>query len=316
MREVKLPKRPYDLPPMGALVAFEAAARHVGFRAAAAELNVTPAAISHQVKALEAELRCALFRRQHRGVELTESGAYLLVALQRGFEAMAEAVDQLRQRPRGASVTIQVTTAVSALWLTPKLARFWRAHGDVSVAQMVSDTGEAPGTCDLSIRYGDIAKDSGTCRVLFRDRIMALGSPAFARANAVSSVGELARLPLIHLDSGWTGWEEWLAALGHRGPLRGGHRVNNYIIALQAACDDMGAVLGWTGLTRGYLDSGLLVPLLAESIEPPEDFYIKLHSHPTERARLVHDWLVADTGAIRDQLGIDFLRRGRPLDQA
>lgn len=189
-----------------------------------------------------------------------------------------------------------MTTAVSALWLTPKLAQFWRAHGDVSVAQMVSDTAEMPGKCDLSIHYGDVTKESGSCRVLFHDRIMALGSPAFARAHAVSSVAELARLPLIHLDSGWTGWEEWLAAFGHRGPLRGGHRVNNYIIALQAACDDMGAVLGWTGLTRGYLDNGSLMPLLAESVEPREDFYIKLHPHPTARARLVHDWLVADTG--------------------
>ena len=83
--EVNLSKRHYDLPPMTALVAFEAAARHVGFKPAARELNVTPAAISHQVKALESELHCALFYRHHRGVELTETGAYLLVALQRGF---------------------------------------------------------------------------------------------------------------------------------------------------------------------------------------------------------------------------------------
>src|SRR5690554_3383497 len=104
---------------MSALVAFEAAARHVGFKAAARELNVTPAAISHQVKALETELRCQLFHRNHRGVELTETGAYLLVALQRGFEAMGDAVDQLRRRSNRASVTIAVTTAVSSLWLTP-----------------------------------------------------------------------------------------------------------------------------------------------------------------------------------------------------
>lgn len=80
-----MPKRPYGLPPLNTLVSFEAAARNVSFKAAAKELNVTPAAISHQVKALEQELRCPLFNRFHRGVELTESGAYLLVALQRGF---------------------------------------------------------------------------------------------------------------------------------------------------------------------------------------------------------------------------------------
>lgn len=291
-------KRPYDLPPMSALVAFEAAARHVGFKAAARELNVTPAAISHQVKALEKELRRALFRRHHRGVELTETGAYLLVALQRGFEAMADAVDQLRKRARHASVTIRVTTAVSSLWLTPKLARFWRAHGDVSVTQIVSDTDQAPAECDLSIHYGDISRAGGGCRVLFHDRIVALGSPRFARAHRIGDVADLAALPLIHLDAdgaGWTDWQGWLRALGHDGPVNIRHRVNNYLIALQAAGDDMGAVLGWVGLTRGYLDSGALVLLLPDEMETGEDFYIRLHPRASDRARLVHDWLLAAT---------------------
>lgn len=282
---------------MSALVAFEAAARHVGFKAAARELNVTPAAISHQVKALETELRCQLFHRNHRGVELTETGAYLLVALQRGFEAMGDAVDQLRKRSNRASVTIAVTTAVSSLWLTPKLAQFWKSHGDVSVAQIVSDTGgQVPTNCDLSIHYGDMSRDSGTCSLLLRDRIMALGSPRFARANPVGNVAELAALPLIHFDSGvtgWTDWPEWLRARGHDGPVNNSHRVNNYIIAIQAARDDMGAVLGWVGLTRSYIDSGQLVPLLPDEVTTVEDYYVKLHPHASERAKLVHDWLLA-----------------------
>lgn len=291
-----MPKRPYDLPPMRALVSFEAAARHEGFKAAARELNVTPAAISHQVRALEAELRTPLFLRHHRGVELTETGAYLLVALQRGFETMRDAVDQLKSRPTRASVTIGVTTAVSSLWLTPKLAQFWKEHGDISVAQIVSDSGEHPAECDLSIRYGDMAQDSGPRAILFHDRIMALGSPAFARAHPVTGVADLAKLPLIHFDSAvtsWTDWRDWFRALGHAGPLRNSHRVNNYVIALQAAQDDMGAVLGWVGLTHAYLDSGALVPLLPDRVEMPEDFYVKLHPHASGRARLVYDWLVA-----------------------
>lgn len=288
-------KRPYDLPPMNALVAFEAAARHIGFKPAAQELNVTPAAISHQVKALETELRCKLFHRHHRGVELTETGAYLFVALQRGFETMGEAVDQLRQRSRRASVTIRVTTAVSSLWLTPKLAQFWKSHGDISVAQIVSDTDQSQADCDLSIRYGDIAGASGTRSVLFRDQIMALGSPRFAQTHPVTCVPELARLPLIHFDSamtGWTDWRGWFDALGHDGPVKTGHRVNNYVIALQAARDDMGAVLGWVGLTKSYIDAGELVPLLPDRMDPPEDFYVRLHPHASDRARLVYDWLV------------------------
>ncbi len=285
---------------MNALVAFEAAARHVSFTEAARELNVTPAAVSHQVKALEAELQCRLFRRHHRGVTLTETGAYLLVALQRGFEGMADATRQLRRRAARASVTIGVTTAVSALWLTPKLAQFWQSHPDVSVAQIVSDTGETPAECDLSIRYGVQTGDRSGCRVLLRDRLMALASPGFAAAHPVGSVAELAALPLIHFDShvaGWTDWAGWFGALGHDGPLRHGHRVNNYLIALQAARDDMGAVLGWVTLARSYLEAGQLVPLLPHRIEPQEDFHVTLHAQGSRRAQLVYDWLVESAGA-------------------
>lgn len=291
-----MPKRPYDLPPMSALVAFEAAARHVSFTRAARELNVTPAAISHQVKTLEAELQCTLFQRHHRGVSLTEIGAYLLVALQRGFEEMADATRQLRHRAARASVTIGVTTAVSSLWLTPKLAQFWKTHGDISVAQIVSDSGETPADCDLSIRYGIVPRDGGECSVLFQDRLMALASPRFAAAHPVREVQELVRLPLIHFDShveGWTSWQGWFRALGYDGPINNSHRVNNYLIALQAAGDDMGAVLGWVGVARPYMQAGQLVPLLPDQVTPQEDFHVMLHTRASPRARLVYDWLVS-----------------------
>ena len=288
-------KRPYDLPPLSALVAFEAAARHVSFTRAARELNVTPAAISHQVKALEADLGCALFQRHHRGVALTETGAYLLVALQRGFEGIGDAIGQLKRRSTRASVTISVTTAVSALWLTPKLAQFWKTHGDISVAQNVSDTGASPEDCDLSIAYGAVSRMTADCHVLFHDHIMALASPAFAAAHPVTDLHGLARLPLIHFDtqvSGWTGWQSWFRALGHDGPLTVGHRVNNYVIALQAAADDMGVVLGWVGLTKAHLASGELVPMLPHQVSPVEKFHVRLHPQASKRARLVYDWLV------------------------
>ena len=80
--------RPYDFSSMTALICFEAAARNASFKAAAQEMNVTPAAVSHQIKALEQDLGCALFIRRHRGVELTERGAVLLVSLQRSFETI------------------------------------------------------------------------------------------------------------------------------------------------------------------------------------------------------------------------------------
>ena len=96
----------YTRLPLRALVSFEAAARLVSFKSAARELNVTPAAVSHQIKALEAELRTPLFDRHNRGVELTEKGAYLLVAIQRGFDHVGEALDQLKSRARPAAAIV------------------------------------------------------------------------------------------------------------------------------------------------------------------------------------------------------------------
>lgn len=289
-----MPKRPYDLPPMSSLVSFEAAARHASFKVAARELNVTPAAISHQVKALEQELRCALFLRHHRGVDLTETGAYLLVALQRGLEGMNDAVNQLRARASQASVTIRATTAVSSLWLTPRLAQFWKSHGHISVSQIVSDTDQDQPDCDLSIHYGNLEKRTGNYQVLFQDRMMALGSPRFAQEHDIRTIGDFANLPLIHLESStneWTDWQGWCSALGYVGPLKNTHSVNNYVIALQAAQDDMGAVLGWEGLTGDFVQAGKLVMLLPDFVPSPLDFFVKLHPNASSHAKLLFEWL-------------------------
>lgn len=287
-------RRPYALPPMTSLISFEAAARNGGFKVAAGELNVTAAAISHQVKALEQELGCTLFRRHHRGVELTEAGAYLLVALQRGLQGISEAVTQLRAQRETASVTVRSTTAVSSLWLTPRLARFWREYPHISVSQVLSDHQADRADCDLSIHYGRMDAGNPNCRSLFVDQIIALASPAFAEQHAPRGPADLANIPLIHLeaaDTGWTDWSAWLQALGHNVRLGSAHRVNNYVIALQAAQDDMGAVLGWKGLTVDMLASGKLVQLLPQSVDSPLDFYVELHNQASDRARILFDWL-------------------------
>ncbi|MEJ2714520.1 MAG: LysR family transcriptional regulator [Acidihalobacter sp.] len=140
---------------MTALTCFEAAARNVSFKKAAEEMSVTPAAVSHQIKALETDLECSLFRRHHRGVELTEKGAFLFVAIQRGFETISDAVAELRERPETVDVTIRSSTAVSSLWLTPKISAFWKIHPSITVSQIVSDVPGMHCRCDLSIHYGD-----------------------------------------------------------------------------------------------------------------------------------------------------------------
>lgn len=280
---------------MTALICFEAAARNSSFKKAAQELNVTPAAISHQIKALETDLECSLFVRRHRSVELTEKGAFLFLAIQRGFEAISEAVTQLRDRPEAVDVTIRTTTAISSLWLTPKISSFWKLHPAITISQIVSDVPARNSRSDLSIHYGNPEGDEDECRELFRDRIVALGTPRFAAERGIASLDDLLSAPLIHSsgdETDWTTWTEWFAALGRPVPKGRRFHVNNYMIALQAAQDDVGAVLGWDGLVQSLMREGRLVKLVPETVPSPKAFYMKLHPRANSRARLFADWLV------------------------
>ncbi|MER9357575.1 LysR substrate-binding domain-containing protein [Mesorhizobium sp. M0514] len=286
--------RPYDLSSITALICFEAAARNASFKNAAQELNVTPAAVSHQIKALESDLGCNLFLRRSRGVELTEKGAFLFVAVQRGLEAISEAVTQMRDRPEAVDVTIRTTTAVSSLWLTPKISAFWKSHPTITVAQIVSDVPGMADRCDLSIQYGNPQENREECHKLFQDRIVAIGTPRFATEQGIRRVEDLLKAPLIHMnneETDWTNWTDWFQALGHPSPKGRRFSVNNYMIALQAAQDDVGAVLGWDGLVKNLMKEGRLVELVPASIPSPVAFYLKIHLSAGSKARLFASWL-------------------------
>lgn len=294
-------KRPYDLASITALICFEAAARHLSFKAAAQELNVTPAAVSHQIKSLESDLGVALFQRLHRGVALTEKGAFLLVALQRGFEGISAAVTQLRDRRDTVDVTIRTTTAVSALWLTPKLSAFWRVHPRITVAQVVTDLPDRAGRHDIGISYGQPQDDGREWHLLFQDRIVAVGTHRFAAEHGIRTVQDLARAPLIHLnneDNDWTDWNGWFRELAQPAPRGPSLFVNNHTIALQTAQDDAGAVLGWDGLIGDLLADGRLIRLVPDSVPSPVAFYLTVHSRASAGARLFADWLKGHTGAL------------------
>ncbi len=177
--------KPYNLPPLGDLACFEVAARHLSFKRASAELNVTPAAVSHRIKTLEQELGQNLFVRHYRGVELTEAGALLFVALQRGLERISEGVSRIRNGPVRSGVSIAATTAVSTLWLTPRLAGFFALRPDITLSQVVQD-GVAPEGVDLSIHYGDPSEVADETVVLMQGRILALGTRQFDERHQIS----------------------------------------------------------------------------------------------------------------------------------
>ncbi len=294
-------RKHYNLPPLNALAAFEAAARHGGFKRAAAELNVTPGAVSHQIKALEQEIGCALFLRTPGGATLTAEGRDLAAVLGRSFSQTAGVLDRLRQRGSRRGVRIGATTAMASLWLMPRISRFWREHPDIRVSQHASDLEASPHQphLDLRIRYGDGHWPGEEARLLFEDEIAPLCSPSFALGREEMDLDALAAAPLIHLedvDEGWVTWRQWFDALGHESPIDPGVSVNSYTIALQIAQDSNGIALGWLRLVAPLLEQGLLRPIGTKRLRSPGSFFIAWHQTASlaPEAEVLRDWLLAD----------------------
>ena len=121
------------LPPLNALRAFEAAGRHLSFTKAAEELNVTPAAISHQVKSLEEILELPLFRRLTRSLSLTDAGQAALPLIRQGFDKLTQGVEQMRTHSESEVLTISVSPSFGAMWLIPRLEHFRSLHPSIEI---------------------------------------------------------------------------------------------------------------------------------------------------------------------------------------
>ncbi len=294
-------RRHYLLPSLNALAAFEATARHQSLTVAAAELNVTPGAVSKQIKALEGELGIALFLRTHRAVKLTFDGERLYRALAESFAKLSDTLSAIRRDSTVRTVTIGTTNAFAQLWLMPRLGRFWLANQDIVIDHVISDRMQdlRAAEADLRVRYGGGQwTDEGAIR-LFDDRIAAVASPALAERAKVSTVKDLAGLTLLSVegvDWVWTNWEDWLAGNGHSAKRLTLRRFNSYVIALQAAQDGQGVALGWMQLVKPLIESRKLVQILPAEIAAPEAFYVtwSLRRALSPEVKILRDWLVAE----------------------
>lgn len=272
-------RRYYNLPSLTALAAFEACARHMSQKRAATELNVTPGAVSRQIKALEDEVGTPLFYRETTGVSLTPSGQDLYVVLARGFSEASEALERIRAGSGHAGVTLACTNAFAGFWLMRKMGAFWRDNPAISVNHMMSDHAAhfRRSDVDLRIRYGSGVWPDETATLLFRERIFPVCGPGFAQEHADRSADHIAGLPLLHVDGidpEWTNWEEFLRRAGiTHGPLSG-RRFNNFSILVQAARDDQGIALGWERLIWPLLEQGKLVRFGDIAIDAPAAYYL------------------------------------------
>jgi len=253
------------LPPLGSLRAFEAAARQESFKCAAAELGVTPTAISHQIRQLEAGLGVALFMRQTRKVTLTAEGRTLYPALREAFDAMAEAVEAVKRRPARQLATLSATVAFTAKLLVPRVSSFRTRHPGWDLRLHASDDAVDlhAGEADVAIRYGRGDYPGLTTLPLLRDRFAPVCSPHLG----LTRPEDLPGFSLIHFEWGaaaatietatWPAWKEkaGLAQLD----AEAGITFNDEASAIEAAIAGQGVALLSLALVGSELISGALV---------------------------------------------------------
>jgi len=291
------------LPPLNALRAFEAAARHLSFTKAAEELNVTQAAISHQVKLLEEIVGLPLFRRFNRRLALTEAGQAYLPALRTAFDLMATATLRLRERDESGQLKVSTLHSFAAKWLVPRLPRFRERQPDIDVMVSTSyrliDFGREE--VDAAIRLGRGAYPDLETVYLMDDLAFPVCSPQLLRGRgALRKPADLRHHTLLHdvvdlVDGGAPNWRNWLqyakvtGVYPERGPGYG-----DLGMAIQAAIAGQGVALGRRALVLDDLKARHLVRPFGPLMPTPLSYYLVSPRATADRpkVRSFRDWLL------------------------
>lgn len=253
------------LPPLTALRAFDSAARHMSFARAADELSVTPAALSFQIKSLEAHLGAPLFRRLNRAVELTDAGRALAPGAAEGFATLGTAWNTARRKLDQTGLTVTAGPAFTAKWLAPRLFGFASAHPEIELrfsASLRLMDFDKDGI-DVAIRFGLPRDEPGlTSRILIHEWVTPMMSPAMAELYPTPA--DLVRAPLLHQDDtaflrSPIDWPAWFRAAKLIAPAPHGTHFSQADHAIGAATAGGGIVLGRMSLAERDLREGRLV---------------------------------------------------------
>lgn len=295
------------LPPLNSIRAFEATARHMSFTRAAEELNLTPSALSYQVRSLEEILGQKVFKRLNRAIELTETGARLYPGVRDSFERLRESFAQLAPDTPDHVLVVSTGPAFAAKWLTPRVARFVDAYPDIDlrIAASLKLVDFNSDDIDVGLRFGaGISPDLKVQRIL-PDRMTPMVSPKFLEMHPeLQSPADLIRVPLLHDDSlaAWRNaiptWQTVFRDLGlDEGSARRGLRFNHADHALDAAIEGLGIVMGRDTLAATDIKTGRLVCPFPEIVRDTNlGFYLVCRPQDTNRrkVRIFWDWMIEE----------------------
>lgn len=286
------------------LATFESAARNGSFTVAAAELGVTQAAVSQQIKVLEREMNAALFVRAHRRVVLTPAGRALAATISGAFQQIAEMIDTIRQPVVPDTVSVGVTLAFNQFWLMPRLPEFRALHPHVKLRLIADDasTDLRHARLDVAVRYGKPPFEDARSVASCQDHAFPVCSPALLdKLGVTPESADILQLPLIASDlvnPTWMPWRSWAKSVG-LGPALGKAsdlsrlRFNHYSDTVQAALNGEGVTMGWQVLLSNALREARLMRIGSFGVTPQERHHIVVPTgrEPSGAALAFLNWI-------------------------
>jgi LysR family glycine cleavage system transcriptional activator len=288
----------YGMPPLNALRAFEAAARYLSLTKAAAELNVSPGAISHQVRDLEALLGIQLFERRTRAIVLTEQGKLLYPGVQTGFLHIREAVASIKQLDSQRVLVVSTSPGLTAKWLAPRLYRFASDYPDIDtrISSSLTNANFATDGVDVAIR--NMPDDPAPDPALDMEKLVTLSLIPVCSPKLIDSRGPLDRpdllthVPLIHDDTlapraRVPNWTDWFKAAGiDNVTIARGLSFNSADHALDAASEGAGVLLVQNILAYDQLRTGRLVIPVPLALPSGRAYYLVYPRRGDERPQV------------------------------
>ncbi len=269
------------LPPLASLLPFEATARLGSVTRAGAELGLTQAAVSKQIRLLEDDLGTALFERRNRAVYLTDDGRAFGRIVSDALMSISTSATELRQRHRGGDIVLRSQLCEGLYWLMPRLAGFYEQHPKIPIRVSVSTEPitEARERFDLALQT--TGRDSGGAVAVFAasDDVFPVCSPEYLRGRHIPlSLERLPTLRLLHHEvhpQDWVRWNDWLAKLGQEVRIEDhGAVYDSYPMMMQAVLEGHGVALGWRRTVEHHLNAGTLIRPFKEHLSLPDGLTI------------------------------------------